>query len=158
MPGTRCTASIVAVSFCEAHELARQDFEACLLSFPEIHARIKLLAEQRASKSKVASEDEKKARVRRVTSGTECVSDEGSEATFERTGTSIERTGTFRHAFKGSILKTLADQRLGASATCPVQPSGGSPAAAPEARASPCAQLRRELSQSCRRSLMSSCR
>ena len=101
MPGTRCTASIVAVSFCEAHELARQDFEACLLSFPEIHARIKVLAEQRASKSKLASEDEKKARVRRAIPATECVSDEGSDAP-------AERVGTFRHAFKGSILKTIA--------------------------------------------------
>ena len=154
MPGTRCTASIIAVSFCEAHELARQDFEACLLSFPEIHARIKLLAEQRASKSKLASEDEK-ARVRKVTPVTACVSDEGSEATFERAGTLIERAGTFRHAFRGSIVKTLAVQRLGASA---VQPSGRSPTAAPEALASPCAQLRRELSQSCRRGVMSSSR
>ena len=149
MPGTRCTASIVAVSFCEAHELARQDFEACLLSFPEIHARIKVLAEQRASKSKLASEDEKKARVRRATPATECVSDEGSE-------TPAERVGTFRHAFKGSILKTLAVQRLGSSATCPIQPSRSSPAAAPEPRASPCAQLRRQLSQSCRMSTSSS--
>ena len=154
MPGTRCTASIIAVSFCEAHELARQDFEACLLSFPEIHARIKLLAEQRASKSKLASEDEK-ARVRKVTPVTACVSDEGSEATFERAGTLIERAGTFRHAFRGSIVKTLTVQRLGASA---VQPSGRSPTAAPEALASPCAQLRRELSQSCRRGVMSSSR
>ena len=154
MPGTRCTASIVAVSFCEAHELARQDFEACLLSFPEIHARIKLLAEQRASKSKLASEDEK-ARVRKVTPVTACVSDEGSEATFERAGTLIERAGTFRLALRGSIVKTLAVQRLGASA---VQPSGRSPTAAPEALASPCAQLRRELSQSCRRGVMSSSR
>ena len=158
MPGTRCTASIIAVSFCEAHELARQDFEACLLSFPEIHARIKLLAEQRASNSKIASEDERKARVRRVTPVAGIVSDEGSETTFERAGTCILRAGTFRHAFKGSILKTLAVQKLGASATCPVQPSGGSPTAAPEARASPCAQLRRELSQSCRRGVMSSSR
>ena len=154
MPGTRCTASIIAVSFCEAHELARQDFEACLLSFPEIHARIKLLAEQRASKSKLASEDEK-ARVRKVTPVTACVSDEGSEATFERAGTLIERAGTFRHAFRGSIVKTLTVQRPGASA---VQPSGRSPTAAPEALASPCAQLRRELSQSCRRGVMSSSR
>ena len=149
MPGTRCTASIVAVSFCEAHELARQDFEACLLSFPEIHARIKVLAEQRASKSKLASEDEKKARVRRATPATECVSDEGSE-------TPAERVGTFRHAFKGSILKTLAVQRLGSSATCPIQPSRSSPPAAPEPHASPCAQLRRQLSQSCRMSTSSS--
>ena len=121
---------------------------------PFLHARIKLLAEQRASKSKLASEDEK-ARVRRVTPVTACVSDEGSEATFERAGTLIERAGTFRHAFRGSILKTLAVQRLGASA---VQPSGRSPTAAPEALASPCAQLRRELSQSCRRGVMSSSR
>ena len=149
MPGTRCTASIVAVSFCEAHELARQDFEACLLSFPEIHARIKVLAEQRASKSKLASEDKKKARVRRAIPATECVSDEGSDAP-------AERVGTFRHAFKGSILKTIAVQRLRSSATYPIQPSGSSPAAAPEPRASPCAQLRRQLSQSCRMSTSSS--
>ena len=137
MPGTRCTASIIAVSFCEAHELARQDFEACLLSFPEIHARIKSLAEQRASKSKVASEDEKKARMTFAVTG--CVSDEGPEA-------STERSGTFRHTFRGSILKTIAVQR----ATCPVQPSGDSPAAAPNPCASPCAQLRGQLNQSFR--------
>ena len=147
MPGTRCTASIIAVSFCEAHELARQDFEECLLSFPEIHARIKLLAEQRATKLKSASENDQKARVRRPTP----VSEDGSED-------SSKQTEAPRRAFKGSILKTLAVQRLGASATCPVQPSGGSPTAAPEARASPCAQLRRELSQSCRRGVMSSSR
>ena len=60
MPGTRCTASIVAVSFCEAHELARQDFEACLLSFPEIHARIKLLAEQRVRASQLQTADDQR--------------------------------------------------------------------------------------------------
>ena len=123
MPGTRCTASIIAVSFCEAHELARQDFEECLLSFPEIHARIKLLAEQRATKLKSASENDQKARVRRPTP----VGEEKSE------------DGTPRDAFKGSILKTLrlATQRLRAPVN---QPLGAPAAAGPKARSSPCAQ------------------
>ena len=39
VPGMRRTASIVATTFCEAHELFRQDFIAALRSFPEMHTR-----------------------------------------------------------------------------------------------------------------------
>ena len=148
MPGTRCTASIVAVSFCEAHELARQDFEECLLSYPEAHERIKVLAEQRAAKvrressekSKVASQDETEARTRlriRSGSGSNKSSPKGSP---ERPWTPQARS------FKCSVLKTLAVQRFEQASIRRVQPSG-SPNAAP-ARASPCTQLRRELAQS----------
>ena len=149
MPGTRCTASIVAVSFCEAHELARQDFEECLLSYPEAHERIKVLAEQRAAKvqressekSKVASQDETEARTRsRTRSGSGSIN-ESSLST-----PNVLRTPQAR-SFKISVLKTLAVQRFEqASSIRRVQPSG-SPNAAP-ARASPCTQLRRELAQS----------
>ena len=148
MPGTRCTASIVAVSFCEAHELARQDFEECLLSYPEAHERIKVLAEQRAAKvrressekSKVASQDETEARTRSRTrsgSGSNKSSPKGSP---ERPWTPQARS------FKCSVLKTLAVQRFEQASIRRVQPSGSLNAA--PARASPCTQLRQELAQS----------
>ena len=152
MPGTRCTASIVAVSFCEAHELARQDFEECLLSYPEAHERIKVLAEQRAAKVqresseklKVASKDETEARTRsRTRSGSG-----SNKSSLSTPKGSPERPRTPQaRSFKCSVLKTLAVQRFEqASSIRRVQPSG-SPNAAP-ARASPCTQLRRELAQS----------
>ena len=148
MPGTRCTASIVAVSFCEAHELARQDFEECLLSYPEAHERIKVLAEQRAAKVqresseklKVASQDETEARTRSRTrsgSGSNKSSPKGSP---ERPWTPQARS------FKCSVLKTLAVQRFEQASIRRVQPSGSLNAA--PARASPCTQLRQELAQS----------
>ena len=153
MPGTRCTASIVAVSFCEAHELARQDFEECLLSYPEAHERIKVMAEQRAAKvrressekSKVASQDETEARTRsRTRSGSGSINESSSLSTSNG---SPERLRTHQaRSFKVSVLKTLAVQRFEQASIRRVQPSGSLNAA--PARASPCTQLRQELAQS----------
>ena len=56
VPGMRRTASIVAITFCEAHELFRQDFIAALRSFPEMHTRIKRIAEERVAALRAASE------------------------------------------------------------------------------------------------------
>ena len=84
-------------------------------------------AEERASKLRRASEDEKKARVRRPTPVSE-----------DRSEDSSKQTEAPRRAFKGLILKTLTIQRL--TGTPAIPPSGDSPAAAPKARASPCAQ------------------
>ena len=151
MPGTLCTASIVAVSFCEAHELARQDFEECLLSYPEAHERIKVLAQQRAAKvqressekSKVASKDETEA-------GTTSRPNSGSGSNKSSLSTpkgSPERPRAPQaRSFKCAVLKSLAVQRFEQASIRRVQPTG-SPNAAPD-RASPCTQLRRELAQS----------
>ena len=47
VPGVLRMASIVALTFCEAHMLARVDFEDCLRDFPDIARQIKVIAQDR---------------------------------------------------------------------------------------------------------------
>lgn len=46
------TASVVALTFCEAHKLSRTDFEYCLEDFPDMQERMKKLADIRYSEIK----------------------------------------------------------------------------------------------------------
>ena len=62
VPGALRTASIVAVTFCEAHALSRADFEQCLGGFPEMHARIKMIAERRVAELKEMATRKKRPR------------------------------------------------------------------------------------------------
>ena len=50
-----CIAHVTCACACatQAHELCREDFEACLQSFPDKYARIKKIAEERVTELKV---------------------------------------------------------------------------------------------------------
>ena len=60
VPGALRTASIVALAFCETHVLPRSDFAACLSGFPEMHSRIRAIAERRVQELKQLSSAKKK--------------------------------------------------------------------------------------------------
>jgi len=52
VPGALRTATIMAITFCEVFALMRVDFAKCLEGFPEMHSRIRVLAEQRVTELK----------------------------------------------------------------------------------------------------------
>lgn len=65
IPNTRRTATIVALTFSEAHELTRQDFMSCLDDFPVLKNQITTLAEQRLRQLQGMESDSLDARLRR---------------------------------------------------------------------------------------------
>jgi len=66
LPGTRRTASIVAVTFCECHCLSQDRFNHCLEGFPDLRARLQKLAEDRVQQmAEQAATQEAKATIRK---------------------------------------------------------------------------------------------